>query len=210
VEIVIFGAGGATGRRLVAQALANGHRVTAFARAPERLGIAHCALSVARGDINDEAAVAGALQGKQAALSALGNRSPLQRDPALVAGLDRLLRTMQRLQVQRFVYPSFLGVAAARSQLPMLFRRILCPIVLRNEIADHEAKEEIIMRSDLKWTILRAPKLTNGAHTGRFRCGPDVRPTGVFPTISRSDVSDCMLRTLQDGAHVRAAVSVAT
>jgi uncharacterized protein YbjT (DUF2867 family) len=51
MRLLVFGATGGTGREIVNQALERGHYVTAFARKPERLGISHQRLSVARGDV---------------------------------------------------------------------------------------------------------------------------------------------------------------
>ena len=39
MNLLIFGATGGTGRQLVAQALAQGHTVTAFARTPAKLAL---------------------------------------------------------------------------------------------------------------------------------------------------------------------------
>jgi hypothetical protein len=64
------------------------------------------------------------------------------------------------------------------------------------------------MRSTLDWTIVRAPKLTNGARTGSYRVAERLRPKGILPLISRADVAELMLRQTGDPAWVRRAVSV--
>ena len=59
MKIVIFGANGATGRLLTAQALAAGHQVAAVTRRPGGFPITHERLSVVEADIHDaNAAVA--------------------------------------------------------------------------------------------------------------------------------------------------------
>jgi len=58
MDIVIFGATGATGRELVTRALDRNHGVTAFVRDPDRLGIP--GPEVVCGDVLDPAAVQGA------------------------------------------------------------------------------------------------------------------------------------------------------
>lgn len=74
MKIVIFGATGGTGRKLVEQALQQGHMVTAFARDPGKIKVSHQNLSVAKGNVLDADSVKSALQGQDAALSALGVR----------------------------------------------------------------------------------------------------------------------------------------
>ena len=74
MNLVIFGATGGTGRELVAQALEQGHKVTAFARDPAKVRSSHPNLRVANGNVLDYGSVEQALQGQDAALSALGVR----------------------------------------------------------------------------------------------------------------------------------------
>jgi putative NADH-flavin reductase len=74
VNVLVFGATGGTGRALVAQALQRGHVVTAFARDPAKVGIAHEKLHVAKGNILDYDAVKAAARNQDVAVSALGVR----------------------------------------------------------------------------------------------------------------------------------------
>ncbi len=77
MKIALFGASGGTGRQLVEQALARGHLVTAFVRNPAKFRTTHENLRVVHGDILNEDAVAQAVSGQDAALSALGVRLPV-------------------------------------------------------------------------------------------------------------------------------------
>jgi len=78
MKILVFGASGGTGRRIVEQALAGGHLVTAFARESSRIRIAHENLRVVRGDISHYDSVEAAVAGQDAVLSALGVRLPVR------------------------------------------------------------------------------------------------------------------------------------
>ena len=77
MNILIFGATGGSGRALVAQALEQGHLVTAFARDPAKVRTTHQNLRIAQGNILDYDSVKAALQNQDAALSALGVRPPV-------------------------------------------------------------------------------------------------------------------------------------
>jgi putative NADH-flavin reductase len=57
MNVLIFGASGRTGRELVQQALAQGHRVTAFVRDSTKLGIEHARLAIRQGDVTDYVSV---------------------------------------------------------------------------------------------------------------------------------------------------------
>ena len=166
VRIVIFGAAGATGRALVTQALTQGHQVTAFVRTPAKFELKHAGLNMVQGDVADAAAVERALFGQDAVLCALGAATPLKRDKTLLNGMDNIVRAVKRSGPPRLIYLSFLGVSGGREQLSLLGRHVVAPLILRNVVTDHEAKENIITRSGLDWTIVRPPRLTNGPHTG--------------------------------------------
>lgn len=73
MKIIVFGATGGTGRHLIAQALAAGHHVTAFAR--DSAAIApRPGLTVVAGRTGDSDAVGNAIAGHDAVLCALGGR----------------------------------------------------------------------------------------------------------------------------------------
>lgn len=77
MKVLIFGATGGTGRALAAQALEQGHVVTAFARDPAKVRASQQNLTVARGNMLDSKSVEAAVQGQDAVLSALGTRLPI-------------------------------------------------------------------------------------------------------------------------------------
>jgi putative NADH-flavin reductase len=208
MNVLVFGATGATGHELVSQALAKGHRVTAFVRTPAKLGSLSTRVTVAQGDVADSAAVAHALDGQSAVLSALGAASPLRRDPVLVEGVRHIVNAMEQMSVRRLVYLSFLGVQEGRRQLRLVGRTLVAWLILRNVVADHALKEEIIQRSRLDWVLVRPPRLTNGPRRGSYRHGSDIRATSIVPTISRADLADFMLRQLADDTYVRRAPAV--
>ena len=105
--------------------------------------------------------------------------------------------------MRRLVYLSFLGVREGRSQLSMVGRYLVAPVLLRNVVADHEAKERFTKQSTLDWVIVRPPRLTNGARQGSYRSGVDVRAISVIPRISRADLAEFMLRQVSDKTYVR-------
>jgi putative NADH-flavin reductase len=75
-------------------------------------------------------------------------------------------------------------------------------------VADHETKERLIAQSGLDWTIVRPPKLTNGAATGHFRHGNGIRAASLLPTLARADVAAFMLGQIGDATYSRKAVSL--
>jgi putative NADH-flavin reductase len=208
MRVVIFGASGATGRCLVAQALGRGHSVTAFVRNPSRLDALPDDVGVAQGDVADASSVARGIEGQDGVLCALGAATPLRRDATLVEGVRHIVRAMEEHGVRRLVYLSFLGVAEGRRQLSAFGRHVVAPLLLRNVVADHEAKESVIEATTLDWIIVRPPRLTNGPRRGVYRAGVDIRARSIVPRISRADLADFMLRQLVDDIYLHRAPAV--
>jgi len=204
MKLVVFGASGRTGHLVVAQALTRGVEVTAFVRRRHRLA-PRLGLEIIEGDVADAAAVAAAIAGRDVVISALGVTTPLKSDPVVVAGIDHIVRAMEAGTSRRLVYLSFIGVAASRAAAGPLIRYV-ARLPLRHEIADHELKERRIETSALDWTIVRAPKLTDGPPTGAYRFGESITATSLFPRLSRADVAAFLVGEALDARYPRAAV----
>ena len=202
MDVLVFGASGATGSEVVKQALDRGHSVRAFVRNPGKFQIRHARLALVVGDVTEYASVERAVRGANAVISALGSGNSLGSDPALIEGIRNIIRAMDHAGVRRLVYLSMLGVGGSGRQLGFVDRYIVLPLLLRNVMKDHAEKEALIERSALDWVIVRPPRLTNGPHTGRYRSGEDVRERTLLASISRADVADFMVKQLTDDRYV--------
>jgi len=155
----------------------------------------------------DDDRVSASVMGHDAVISALGVGTPLKHDPAVITGIQHIVRAMHKAGVQRLIYLSFIGLPTSRVAAgPVL--RYVAPIPLQHEIADHVAKEQIICTSPLDWTIVRAPNLTNGPLTSSYRSGETIMANTLLPRLSRADVADFMLGQLGDTQFVRKVVRV--
>jgi putative NADH-flavin reductase len=207
MRIIIFGASGATGQEVVKQALRDDHFVTAFVRNPSKLSLQHNNLAIVQGDVKDYTVVEKAIEGQDAVLSALGVSTPLHKDPVVVEGIKSILQAMEKLPVKRFIYLSFLAVGQGRKDAGFLIKHIISRVV-HHEIEDHQEKEGFIKASHLDWTIIHPPKLTNGVKKGIYRTGESIQPGSFFPTLSRADLADFMIKQLNDNRFLRKTVRI--
>jgi len=202
MNLLIFGASGKTGHELVNQALELGHHVTAFVRDPDKLKVRHQRLEVSQGDVINYQLVEEAAKGNDAVISALGASSPFRFDQSVVDGAGNIIEAMEHNHINRFIYMSFIGVKESFKNAGFVIKYI-APKLLSTEIAGHEARETMIRRSQLDWTIVRPPTLTNGKLTKQLRSGEDISSGGFTVTISRADVAYFMLQQLVDKSFVR-------
>ncbi|WP_279581861.1 NAD(P)-dependent oxidoreductase [Fodinicola feengrottensis] len=112
--------------------------------------------------------------------------------------------------VQRLVAVSNSGMIRDAADGPIT-RFVAKPILsrlLREGWADMARMEDIIRATDLDWTLMRPPMLTDGPRTGTYRTAVDHTIRGGN-RISRADLADGILRVLADPASVRTAVALA-
>lgn len=202
MKIVVFGASGGTGKQVVQQALAAGYEVTAFVRDPAKLAIQDAALRTVQGDVTDAAAVEAVLSGQEAVISALGPSRP----PApgmMETAAQNIVAAMQKHNIRRLIATTGAGVRDSQDQPKLIdhvirgLLSLLSGVVLR----DSEAHVAIIRASDLDWTVVRFPRLTDGPHTGRYRVGYVGKDSGT--QLARADGADFVLKELAEGKYIR-------
>ncbi len=209
MKIVVFGASGGTGRELVRQGREQGHEVTAFVRNPA--AFTGCdGLRVVVGDARDEKAIAAAIAGQEAVLSALGGG--LDDDSLLPEAMGHTLAAMQREGVRRLIVLGASGVwpgAAQRLPAPMrLLARLLDRTILKKPFQAQRAMQMRIQASETEWSIVQPPRLVNKPGRGTYRVDGDALPAGGS-TIARADVAAFMLAQLSSREWVRKAPYIA-
>lgn len=208
MKLLVFGANGGIGRQVVEQALAAGHSVRAVVRNPANLSLNHENLEIVRGDILNLSSIAPYFAGQDAVISAIGANS-LKPTTLYSAGMANVIQGMKAAGIKRVT-----GISAAPlevgKEIPffekVLMRLVLRPL-LRNPYADNRRMEAELEASQLDWTVIRAPRLTNGAHTGRYKIGVNKHLSALG--LSRADVADYIVKYLGDKAAYRARVELA-
>jgi putative NADH-flavin reductase len=206
MKIVIFGASGKTGLLLVAQALEQGHSVTAFLRPSASIAIKHPNLTVVFAHLTETMTIRDIVLDADACISALGGASLTKHSPNIINGIDRIVDIMEQAGVKRLIYLSSLGAGESRYYMPRIVRFLLGDILLRVPLADHNINEQRIARSSLNWTIVRPGGLTDGPLTGIVQHGSEMTIIKGSTKISRANVSAFMLQQLADDEYVKKSV----
>ena len=212
MNVLVLGASGASGRRILERALACGHRATGFARDVAKLSVGHPGLSLAAGDVTVGSTLERAVTGHDAVVWAVGGhdrlRDPRRGQPGVCAiGTAALLAAMRDAGVRRLVCQSSWGVADGLQRAPLLYRHVIFPLLLRDELADKAEQERLIRASDADWTIVRPARLTDAPGTGRYRAAPQLR----FSTrshVPRADVADLIVRALEDLTFINKTIEI--
>ena len=205
MKLIVFGATGATGKRIVEQALEQGHLVTAFVRDPSKLGLMHSNLAIAKGDIMDLSSIIPAVQGQEAVLCAIG--APANKTGNIRSeGTKNIIQAMKATGVKRLICQTSMGYGDSKKfldQTPFIFKHIIVPFILKKAFADHALQEEYIKQSQLDWIIARPANLTDEAYTGVYKQGFPITEKKLKMKISRADVADFMLKQLTTNTYLR-------
>src|SRR5258708_32492490 len=106
MKIAVVGATGRTGQRVIEQALARGDDVIAVAHHPETLPQSGPGMIGAAADVLDRAALAGALAGADAVVSAVGIGAARQPSTAYSQGTANIPRAMDAHRSTKPARPS--------------------------------------------------------------------------------------------------------
>jgi putative NADH-flavin reductase len=173
-----------------------------LARDPAKLARSDPRLHVVTGDVHDPQVVGETVAGADAVLSALGHRRGSGQH-VLTTGAQLIVAAMSEAGVRRLVVLSITAVRDPHDR-PGTIERLLEGVghVLAGGVyADHLGQATVVQAADLDWTIVRAPLLTNGPHTGHYRVGYMGGDMGG--RLSRADVADFMLQQASDTTYVR-------
>lgn len=207
MKLAIFGASGRSGQHLVEQALQRGHHVTAFARSPQKLAAYRDQIEIVEGDVQDAEAVAQAVATAGAVISVLG---PTENTPdyQVTRGTRHILAAMKQHNVHRLIVSAGAGVSDPRDE-PKLFHKainLLLRLFSRHVYEDMKRTVATVRDSDLDWTIVRVPMLSDDPPQGRVEVG--YVGQGMGSRITRADVASFMLDQVDDDAYLHQAPAI--
>jgi putative NADH-flavin reductase len=203
MRLVVFGAGGLLGARLVDEALARGHEVTAAVRHPDRYD-AREGVAVAAADATNPAAVAAVAHGHDAALSAVTQH---ERPQVLSDVARALLDGLETAGVSRLVVA---GGAGSLEVAPGV--RLMDTPGFHEEWkpeAQAQADALDVLRADggrVSWSYVSpGALLAPGERTGTYRTAGDELLTDDQGRshISMEDFAIAMLDEAEQQRHPR-------
>ncbi len=198
---LVLGATGGTGKHFVYRALADGHKVRALVRTPAKLPVGAEHLEVRPGSITDALDTDALVAGVDFIISMLGDVK-LQRDAKInTAFVQRLVPSMRRHGVERFLYQA--------GGLSRPYRGHLSPLLwaIRHTIArgfegQHQDNEGVIeylatQAGDIEWIVHRAGIGSDGPSKGTLG-----RSATKISVATHVDCAAYNYRTILDASAV--------
>ena len=205
--IAIFGATGRTGLPLVQKALDAGHTVRALVRNPQKMSIKHPRLILIQGSSLDAAKVNETITGSDGVISALGQGKDSPAD-LQTRSTQLIINAMKQRSLRRLVSLTGAGVRDAAHDKPGFVDKAIVFIMknvagsgARNALSDGISHADLIRATDLDWTIVRGPMLTDDPAKDNYQVGY----VGTVPGIklTRADLADFMLKEFEQANYVR-------
>ncbi len=210
-HLLIYGADGATGGRLVELALSAGHRVRAAHLAGPEPSLTHERLEWTRSDILTPGGLAADLEGIDAVLNAVGiDAGPKTAvfPPKLhTEGTLNLILAMRKSGVDRLVTISA-SFVEERDRGPIWFR-VAAKTGLRAIFEQMGDMERILRATEtLRWTAVRPGWLLDEGPSDHAEVFADVIPPHLIRTRT-GDLAAFMLRCVEEDLHIRETPAIA-
>lgn len=210
MKIVLYGATGRVGSRILKELLGRGVEVVAVARHPDKLSRA-AGLTVQQGDLSSVDAIAKTIDGAEVVVSAYG--PPPNKPEELVEVTKREIAAVQRVSQQASSSehaPRLVVVGGAGSLLVAPGVTLVSapdfPAAWKPIALAHEKALELLRASSIDWTYLSPSAFFEpGERTGTFRLGQDELLTAADGNsrISMEDFAIALAEELEQPQHRR-------
>jgi len=203
-KIAVFGASGRTGKLFTELALKNGYEVKALVREPSRLGFQHPNLQVIQGDISSPIKVEETINATEVVIDLIGPGKGSLPDLQRTA-TRHIIQAMKQNEVKRLIVLASLPFGILdENDKPAFMSRVMMVLVknlMGAMVEDAREHIDLIKQSDLDWTVVRAPGLSDQSSQGKYRVGSLDANTGK--SIARADVAAFMLDELKNPKYIR-------
>jgi uncharacterized protein YbjT (DUF2867 family) len=207
MRIVVAGATGSTGKKVLEQARAAGHDVVAFARHPQAIP-AQDRVDVVAGDVLEPRSIIAAITGSDAVICTIGPPNNRRPGTLISTAVRNLVAACQTTGVNRFVFESGLMVSDGHELSPAgrLAIKMYGQVYHRLRADKHNA-EATIIASPLDWVIIRPPTLKHTPATGDSIAGPSA-PISPTKAISYADCAAALVKATAETAWIHHVINV--
>jgi uncharacterized protein len=166
MKIALLGSTGFVGKVLLKKALIANHIVKVLVRDQEKLGNYANKVEIIQGEYFDPEKLKLVISGTEAVISTIG--APGKNSPSkeeYIKAMQTLISIMKDLNIKRFI---LIGGAATRNKKNEIFgwRQNLLKFIINTFLGKHliqikQAEFQILLQSDLDWTIVRPPRIVS-------------------------------------------------
>lgn len=204
MKLLIFGATGFSGRAILQKALEANHDITILVRNRNSIDMQHHNLTIIEGNVLDRSTVHESMQNQEVIIQCLGigGKGDGKPNTFVSDATSIILEEMKKSNVKRIIAMSNVGAGDSKSFKPWLFTRIILPYFmkwLKVIIDDKNTMEQIIMRSDADWTIVRCPNIIDAPEKGKYTATLDGKQLRL--SITLGDMANFMIEQITSDVY---------
>lgn len=206
MKIAIIGAGAGIGLQTVLQALERGHSVTALSTNTATIPN-HPRLTKINGSATSISDLKQVINGSDVVLITVGTKNKKATKlfseiaVALIAATNELNYSSPVLVITGF------GAGESKGFLSFFMRTII-KLFLKEQYINKTLMEELIVKSSIKWEIIRPGMLTNGVLTNDYKVLNQLQKGMKVGKISRVDVAHYLLTEAENPKNINQYVAL--
>ena len=203
-KVLILGANGRVGFRLVKLFLEKNFLVTALVRDSKNLDLSHPNLEIIEIDLREKEKLNSLIQDKDIILSCLSGKKTKPDYSILSIPIFNML---EEIQTQRLIIVAGAGILDDE-EYGLRRNRPNYPEIFKWVSAENWKIYEVLKKTEVRWTMLCCPEMPDGAETNQFRLKKDYLPENGN-RISTGDVALAILAILDDKTYFNSRVGLA-
>ena len=203
MRVVLYGATGMIGTRILKELLSRGHVVTAVTRDPSKIG-PQKNLTVEKGDMLDADSIAKVAKGSDVVVSSYGPPDPAKAGQ-LAEATRALVAGVRRAGAPRIIMVGGAGSLEVSPGLQIVDAPTF-PDAYKAVALAHRDAFHILRETDLNWTYFSpAMMIQPGERTGKFRLGKDalISDDKGNSSISAEDYAIALVDEVEQGRHTK-------
>ena len=195
IKIAILGGTGKIGSYLVKQLTNQGFEIKMLVRNPDKLTNLNPLPEIIHGNAKDLAAIRELLEGCQAVINTMGHTKG--EEPVFSTVTSYIIQVMKEYNIRRYIVVAGLGVDVPgdkkdfKTKLQTKIIHWLFPKI----VADHQKEFDLLVKSDIDWTLIRLPFVKLVPSIGELKVKTDNCPG---KNVSATDLTNFMIRQVSD------------
>lgn len=203
--IALFGGTGRTGQPFLKHGLTD-FKIKVLVRNPKKVGFAHKNLQLIQGDITNITDIRETIEGSDVIVSLIGHNKYSEAGFQTEA-IREIIEIMKENNLKRLISLTGGGVNTD-GDIPKLMDKLIVFIMknlagkmTRNALLDGINHVKLIVSSDLDWTIVRGPMLTEDPAKGHVEVGH----VGTVPgfKLTREDLALFILNVIKNNTYIK-------
>lgn len=198
--IAIVGGTGKVGRFLIQKSIENNYKVKILMRNPEKMSNCKYDIDIVKGDAIDKNDIRNLLKDCNVVINTVGQ--PPNAEPIYSRATENILNVMKENGIRRYIVVSGAPVNDPRDKKDVFnkFIAIMMRCIFSKMMIDKQKELEILMKSDLDWTLVRLPLVKEGFPVGKIKesleCVPGTK-------IDNMDIADFLINQITKEQYIK-------